>query len=90
VETAGLAFLDRSRAALRLWGLVGRRTLNFMDINPPTMPPGAPTRLDVFLLGRLAVVIEGVEVPTERLPRLRATQLVQLLGLQTRHRLTHD
>ena len=61
-----------------------------MDINPPAVPSGALTRLEVFLLGRFAVAIDDVELAAERWPSLRATQLVQLLSLQPRHRLTRD
>ena len=61
-----------------------------MDIKPPTVPPGAFSCLDAFLLGRFAVAIDGVEVATDRWPSLRATQLVQLLCLQQHQRLTRD
>ena len=61
-----------------------------MDINPPHLPPGAFTRLDVFLLGRFAVAVDGAELASERWPSLRAAQLVQLLALQPQHRLTRD
>eukprot|EP01136_Pigoraptor_vietnamica_P021725 Opistho-1_new@72141 len=61
-----------------------------MDINPPNVPPGAFTRLDAFLLGRFAVAIDGVELAAERWPSLRAAQLVQLLCLQPRQRLSRD
>ena len=61
-----------------------------MDINPPTVPPGVFTQLDAFLLGRFTVAIDGVELADDRWPSLRATQLVQLLCLQPRQRLTRD
>ncbi len=61
-----------------------------MNINPPNMPPGAITRLDAFLLGRFAVAIDGVELGGDRWPSLRSAQLVQLLCLQPRQRLTRD
>ncbi len=61
-----------------------------MDINPPAVPSGAITRLEVFLLGRFAVAIDGALLPAERWPSLRATHLVQLLSLQPRHRMTRD
>jgi DNA-binding SARP family transcriptional activator len=61
-----------------------------MDINPPNVPPGALARLDAFLLGRFAVAIDGVELAGDRWPSLRAAQLVQLLCLQPRQRLTRD
>lgn len=61
-----------------------------MDIHPPSLPPGAFTRLDVVLLGRFAVAIDGVELAAERWPSLRAAQLVQLLCLQPHQRLSRD
>lgn len=61
-----------------------------MDINPPTLPSGAFTRLDAFLLGRFAIAIDGVELAGDCWPSLRAAQLVQLLCLQPRQRLTRD
>ena len=89
-QRAGLAFLDRSRPEPGLWGVAGHSTLRAMDLNTPVVPPGALTHLEVVLLGRFSVAIDGVDVPAERWPSLRATQLVQLLGLQARHRLTRD
>ncbi len=53
-------------------------------------PADRPGRLDVSLLGRFSVAIDGVEVPSERWPSLRATHLVQLLSLQPRYRLTRE
>ncbi len=61
-----------------------------MNINPPNIPPGATTRLEAFLLGRFAVAIDGVELAGDRWPSLRSAQLVQLLCLQPRQRLTRD
>jgi len=61
-----------------------------MDLNPPNVPPGSFTRLDAILLGRFAVAIDGVELAGDRWPSLRAAQLVQLLCLQPRQRLTRD
>jgi DNA-binding SARP family transcriptional activator len=61
-----------------------------MDIHPPTVPPEAFSRLDAFLLGRFAVAIDGVELPGDRWPSLRAAQLVQLLCLHPHQRLTRD
>ncbi len=61
-----------------------------MNIDPPNVPSGTFTRLDAFLLGRFAVAIDGVEIPGDRWPSLRAAQLVQLLCLQPRQRLTRD
>jgi DNA-binding SARP family transcriptional activator len=46
--------------------------------------------LQLQLLGGFAVRIDGVELPSERWPSLRAAQLVQLLALQPRRRLTRD
>jgi len=50
----------------------------------------APPVLQVQLLGRFAVALDGAELPAARWPSLRATHLVQLLALQPRHRLTRD
>jgi DNA-binding SARP family transcriptional activator/tetratricopeptide (TPR) repeat protein len=61
-----------------------------MDIHPPDVPPGAFSRLDASLLGRFAVSVDGVEIAADRWPSLRAAQLVQLLCLQPRQRLTRD
>jgi len=61
-----------------------------MELNPPCVPSGAITHLEVFLLGRFAVAIDGALVPAERWPSLRSAHLVQLLGLQPRHRMTRD
>jgi DNA-binding SARP family transcriptional activator len=61
-----------------------------MDIHPPNVPSGAFNRLDAFLLGRFAVAIDGVELPGERWPSLRAAQLVQLLCLHPHQRLTRE
>lgn len=47
-------------------------------------------RLDVHLLGRFAVFVDQAEIPAQRWPSLRATQLVQLLSLAPRHRLTRE
>ena len=61
-----------------------------MDTNLLTVNTPAPSRLEAFLLGRFSVAIDGVELAAERWPSLRATQLVQLLCLQPRQRLTRD
>ena len=54
-------------------------------------PSGAPLpTLEVDLLGRFAVRIDGAEVVPDRWPSLRAAHLVQLLSLQPRRRLTRD
>ena len=47
-------------------------------------------RLDVHLLGRFAVFVDHAEIPAQRWPSLRAAQLVQLLSLAPRHRLTRE
>ena len=73
-----------------LWGFTGCQILAGMDIESHTPSPSALTRLEVFLLGRFAVAINGVEVAAERWPSLRATHLVQLLALQPRQRMTRD
>jgi DNA-binding SARP family transcriptional activator len=46
--------------------------------------------LGVHLLGRFAVFVDQAEIPAQRWPSLRATQLVQLLSLAPRHRMTRD
>jgi len=54
-------------------------------------PSGAPLpTLEVDLLGRFAVRIDGAEIAPDRWPSLRAAHLVQLLSLQPRRRLTRD
>ena len=53
------------------------------------MDPGAP-HLQVWLLGRFAVAVDGVELPPDRWPSLRSAQLVQLLCLQPGRRLSRD
>lgn len=58
--------------------------------NSPNIPPGALIHLSAHLLGRFAVAIDGVELADERWPSLRSSQLVQLLCLQPRQRLTRD
>lgn len=47
-------------------------------------------RLDVQLLGRFAVFVDQAEIPAQRWPSVRSAQLVQLLGLAPRHRLTRE
>jgi DNA-binding SARP family transcriptional activator/tetratricopeptide (TPR) repeat protein len=47
-------------------------------------------RIDVHLLGRFAVFVDHAEIPAQRWPSLRATQLVQLLSLAPMHRLTRE
>ena len=61
-----------------------------MDINSPTKPPETLASLDVFLLGRFAVAINGAVLAGDCWLSLRSAQLVQLLCLQQRQRLTRD
>jgi DNA-binding SARP family transcriptional activator/tetratricopeptide (TPR) repeat protein len=61
-----------------------------MERNASPLSLGVPSRLEVFLLGRFAVAIDGIELTAEQWPSLRATHLVQLLSLQPRHRMTRD
>ena len=61
-----------------------------MELNLPAVPSGAITHLEVFLLGRFAVAVDGALLPAERWPSLRSTHLVQLLCLAPRHRMTRD
>lgn len=84
------AFLNRSRRLPGLWKAHRCLTLVGMDIDPPAVPPGGFTRLDVVVLGRFAVAIDGVEVDSDRWASLRSAQLVQLLSLQPHRRLTRD
>lgn len=56
----------------------------------PLAPADLPCRLDVGLLGRFVVAIDGVEIAADRWPSLRATHLVQLMSLQPRHRMSRD
>ena len=65
-------------------------TLGCMSNASVSEPIDAPRRLEVFLLGRFAVAIDGVEVSAAGWPSLRATHLVQLLSLQPRQRMTRD
>lgn len=61
-----------------------------MDSLGLPLSAAVPCRLEVFLLGRFTVVIDGVELAAQSWPSLRATHLVQLLSLQPRQRLTRD
>ena len=61
-----------------------------MEIDATDSLRVAPSRLDVVLLGRFAVFIDGVELAAPRWPSLRAAQLVQLLSLQPRQRMSRD
>jgi len=57
----------------------------------PLDPSGAALpALEVHLLGRFAVAVDGAELPQDRWPSLRAAHLVQLLSLQPRRRLSRD
>ena len=47
-------------------------------------------RLNLRLLGRFMATVDGVEVPADRWPGLRATHLVQLLSLAPQHRLRRE
>lgn len=59
--------------------------------DPPTADAPDPTgHLRVQLLGRFCVAIDGAELTPERWPSLRSAQLVQLLSLAPRRRLTRD
>jgi DNA-binding SARP family transcriptional activator len=61
-----------------------------MDTRHTTTDQPPSMRLEVHLLGRFAVFVDHVEIPTQRWPSLRASQLVQLLSLAPRHRLTRE
>ena len=61
-----------------------------MDLAAVDLTGVAAPALHVQLLGGFAVRVDDTELPPERWPSLRATQLVQLLALQPRHRLTRD
>jgi len=50
----------------------------------------SPSRLDVELLGRFEVAVDGVSIGADRWPSLRATHLLQLLSLQPRRRIARD
>ena len=47
-------------------------------------------QLDLRLLGRFVAAVDGIEVPADRWPGLRATHLVQLLSLAPQHRLRRE
>lgn len=61
-----------------------------MDSPISPSPDDAPRSLTVSLLGRFAVAVDGVEIAEPGWPSLRAAQLVQLLSLQPRLRMTRD
>jgi DNA-binding SARP family transcriptional activator/tetratricopeptide (TPR) repeat protein len=49
-----------------------------------------PSRLDVGLLGRFEVAVDGKTIAADHWPSLRATHLVQILSLQPDHRISRD
>jgi DNA-binding SARP family transcriptional activator len=61
-----------------------------MHTQHTTTDPTSSTRLEVQLLGRFAVFVDHAEIPAQRWPSLRATQLVQLLSLAPRQRLARE
>ena len=56
----------------------------------PSVDLETGARLEVRLLGQFSATVDGVELDAESWPSLRATQLVQLLSLAPRQRLTRD
>jgi DNA-binding SARP family transcriptional activator len=62
-----------------------------MDPLSSLFSPGEPpSRLDVFVLGRFQVEVDGVAIGADRWPSLRAAHLVQLLSMQPRCRTSRD
>lgn len=61
-----------------------------MDTPHTATDPTPSMRLDVYLLGRFAVFVDRAEIPAQRWPSLRATQLIQLLSLAPRHSLARE
>ena len=61
-----------------------------MDTSHLSPAPRPTLHLGVQLLGRFAVFVDHLEIPAQRWPSLRATQLVQLLSLAPRHRMGRD
>ncbi len=61
-----------------------------MDTPLDNTGPQSTMHLGVHLLGRFAVFVDHAEIPAQRWPSLRATQLVQLLSLTPRHRMTRE
>jgi DNA-binding SARP family transcriptional activator/tetratricopeptide (TPR) repeat protein len=61
-----------------------------MDPAPTDPTPGVRRPLEVALLGRFAVAVDVVELPSDRWPSLRSTHLVQLLSLQPRYRMARE
>ncbi len=47
-------------------------------------------RLEIALLGRFDVAVDGVVIAADDWPSLRATHLLQLLSLQARHRMARE
>src|SRR5690554_1989104 len=61
-----------------------------MSTAAPHSLPDPPLPLTVNLLGHFSVAVGPAEIPANQWPSLRAAQLVQLLSLQPRHRMTRD
>ncbi|MDP1902619.1 MAG: AAA family ATPase [Rubrivivax sp.] len=61
-----------------------------MALTPPSVDLDARARLEVRLLGQFSAAVDGVELAADKWPSLRAAQLVQLLSLAPRHKLTRD
>ena len=61
-----------------------------MEDTSPILSAAVPPRLEVGLLGRFVVAVDGAEFADERWPSLRARHLVQLLSLQPHRRLTRE
>jgi DNA-binding SARP family transcriptional activator/tetratricopeptide (TPR) repeat protein len=90
-DLAHALFLNRS------WPMIDLRTsgrgckLSGMDHLLRQLPAEQPpSRLDLALLGRFEVAIDGKAVAADGWPSLRATHLVQLLSLQPGHRISRD
>jgi DNA-binding SARP family transcriptional activator/tetratricopeptide (TPR) repeat protein len=61
-----------------------------MPVKAPAATTGTRNRVEVRLLGGFAVSVDGVDIPADEWPSLRAEQLVQLLGLTDGHRLLRE
>jgi DNA-binding SARP family transcriptional activator/tetratricopeptide (TPR) repeat protein len=61
-----------------------------MPVKAPAATTGTRNRVEVRLLGGFAVSVDGVDIPADEWPSLRAEQLVQLLGLADGHRLLRE
>lgn len=83
-------FLKRSWVGAGLRSCGPRAHTAPMDLAKTDLVGATPAVLQVQLLGRFVVTLDGAELPAARWPSLRATHLVQLLALQPRHRLTRD